>query len=119
MKHPLPWADHVDPADFDAAVAYLSLRWTPDIARPIIDSLRDTPISTALPGDLLRAGRVDALPLHDAGVVREIRRILFEGHIGPVLIINLEKGLEIADGYHRISLAYGLAPFEPMPAVIA
>jgi len=37
----------------------------------------------------------------------------------PVLVVTLPQGADIADGYHRVWLAYRLNPFRDVPPRIA
>lgn len=117
----LPWADEVDPNDYQHAFDYLSLHWLPERAKQAIAALDQAEIVHYLPGDILRAavspagGQTDPLPLHDPGVRRELVRAINQGNIGPILCVNLTEGIVIADGRHRASLAYQLAPARKMP----
>lgn len=61
--------------------------------------------------DILRACRLDALPLDDPGVERCLRKVLKGKRLSPVLVADGD----IADGYHRVSLAYRLDPFTEVP----
>lgn len=108
----LPWADKVDDDHFSDAYDYLSLHWLPAQAGPAVEALRNAPIEKFHPGDLLRAADLDPLPLNDAQVRREIARAIADGHFQPVLVINLKHGIVIADGYHRLSAAYAMAPLD-------
>ncbi len=120
----LPWAADVDPRDYASALDFLSLYWLPDRAREAVAALREAPMVEYLPGDVLRAAAVaepglTPLPLDDPGVKRELVRALEQGQISPILCINLDRGMVIADGHHRASLAYALAPFRKIPMRLA
>lgn len=107
----LPWADDVDEAHFDAAYDYLSLHWLPAQAGKAVKALRAADLVHFAPGDLLRAAALPPLPLDDTAVRRELVKAIDDGQLQPLLCINLPEGIVIADGYHRCSLAYALAPF--------
>jgi hypothetical protein len=120
----LPWADQVDPEDFQHAFDYLSLHWLPDRAREAVTALSEAKLQRYLPGDILRTAispagmATDPLPLEDPGVRRELIYALQRGKIAPILCVNLTEGIVIADGRHRTSLAYRLAPFRKMPVAL-
>lgn len=114
----LPWADDIDDKHYDNADDFLSLQWTPERAAPVIDRLRDQGFSKNRPGDLLRAAGLEALSLDDNGVVQELRKALIDGELMPLLVVNLPKGIIIADGYHRCCAAYRVAPFHKVPLKI-
>lgn len=116
---PLPWGDDVDDEHFDAAFDYLSLHWLPAQAGPAVKALRKADFVRFQPGDVLRAAKLPALALEDTQVRRELSRALADGKITPILCVNLPEGLVIADGYHRASFAYHLAPFDKMPLKLA
>lgn len=115
----LPWADEVDDDHYDAAFDYLSLHWLPAQAGPAVIALREAGISEYLPSDLLRAAGLKPWPLDDAQVRRELVRALRDGHLQPILCVNLPQGIVIADGTHRASAAYHLAPLHKMPVKLA
>lgn len=109
----LPWADTVDDDHYDDAYDFLSLYWLPAKAGPAVAALRDAEIVKHPPGDVLRAAGLEPLPLDDAGVRREIRKAIDAGAFQPALCINLPAGVVVADGLHRLSAAYALAPHDP------
>jgi hypothetical protein len=106
----LPWGKDVDDAHYDAAYDYLSLHWLPKNAGPAVQALRDAGIERHMPGDVLRAAQVDPRPFDDTRVQQEIVKALNDGEFQPALVINLPEGVVIADGTHRLSAAYHLAP---------
>ena len=61
--------------------------------------------------DILRATRRDPLPLSDPGVLRDLQKVLAGEKLSPVLVAEED----IADGYHRVSLAYALDPYADVP----
>jgi hypothetical protein len=61
--------------------------------------------------DILRAtGRVP-LPLSDPGVLKDLKKVLSGEKLSPILVAEAD----IADGYHRLSLAYALDPYADVP----
>ena len=111
----IAWLDDVAVKDFDAALAYLSLRFDEDRAGQLVDALKAAPVTTRRVNDILRACRHDPLPLSDPGVRREKGK----KRLSPVLVISFEYGGDIADGYHRLSYAYHVSPYQDVPLRIA
>lgn len=111
----LPWSDDVDDDHYSSAYDFLSLYWLPAQAGPAVKQLRSAELVKFHPGDLLRAAELPPLPLTDEGVHRELVKAIRASGITPILCINLPERIVIADGYHRTSLAYALAPFEKIP----
>ena len=65
--------------------------------------------------DILRATGLPALPLTDPGVKRDLLKLLNGEKLSPVLVFDRQPGADIADGYHRVSLAYNIDPFMSVP----
>jgi hypothetical protein len=103
-------ADH----DYDAAANYLSIAHTPDQVADAVKALRKATVTTRRANDILRACGRDGLPLTDPGVLGALRKVLKGRELSPVLIVNGD----IADGYHRVSLAYALDAFDDVPCII-
>jgi hypothetical protein len=107
----LKWKKDVAAHDYAAASAYLSIRYGPARAEEISQQLRKLPVITRRANDILRAVRRDALPLTDPGVLRDLKKVLAGEKLSPVLVADAD----IADGYHRVSLAYALDPYADVP----
>jgi hypothetical protein len=56
-----------------------------------------------------------ALSLTDPGVRRDLLKLLGGEKLSPVLVVAQKAGTDIADGYHRVSLAYNIDPFMMVP----
>jgi len=115
----LKWLDDVADHDFDAAFNYLSLRWTDKAAEKMVTALRQAKLTTRRSNDILRACNLNPLPIDDPGVRRDLGRVIDGKKLSPVLVVSHSVGADIADGYHRVSLAYNIDPFAPMPLRIA
>jgi hypothetical protein len=111
----LRWLDDVAPHDFDAALAYLSLKFNEKQASAAVTRLRKADVTRRRANDILRACGLDALPLDDAGVRRDLLNAVSGKKLSPVLVVSTGDGGDIADGYHRVSLAYHLDPFGDVP----
>jgi hypothetical protein len=114
----IQWLKDVVDHDFEAAYDYLSLRLDEDRAKLAVKALRKAEITTRRANDILRACGYAALPLSDPGVHKDLLKSS-EKKLSPVLVVSFERGGEIADGYHRVSLAYNVDPFADVPLRIA
>jgi hypothetical protein len=113
------WKKDVVAHDFEAAEAFLSIRLNPEKAKSLVKQLKNASITERRANDILRASRLTPLPLNDPGVLRDLTKLVAGEKLSPVLVVSLDDGAEIADGYHRVSLAYGLDPFGAVPVRIA
>ena len=105
------WRKDAANHDYAAASSYLSIRYGESQAQEMSEKLRQLPVIHRRANDILRATRRDPLPLSDPGVLRDLQKVLAGEKLSPVLI---SEG-DIADGYHRVSLAYALDPYADVP----
>lgn len=111
----LQWLDDVVAHDYDAALAYLSLKLDEKQAAAAVGRLRKAEITRRRANDILRACCLAPLPLDDPGVRRDLLKAVSGKKLSPVLVVSTDDGGDIADGYHRVSLAYHLDPFGDVP----
>jgi hypothetical protein len=107
----LKWKKEVAPHDYDAASSYLSIRFGEARAAKVAGELKKLPVITRRANDILRGTGRDALPLSDPGVLKDLKKVLAGEELSPVLVAEGD----IADGYHRVSLAYALDPYAVVP----
>jgi hypothetical protein len=107
----LQWKKDVSHHDYVAASGYLSIRFGETRAQEVSAKLQKLPVITRRANDILRATRRDALPLSDPGVLKDLKKVL----AGETLSLVLVAEGDIADGYHRVSLAYALDPYTDVP----
>jgi hypothetical protein len=107
----LQWGKEVAQHDYAAASTYLSIRHGESRAREVSEKLQKLPVITRRANDILRATRRDPLPLSDPGVLKDLKKVLAREKLSPVLVAEGD----IADGYHRVSLAYALDPYTDVP----
>jgi hypothetical protein len=107
----LRWRKDVADHDYAAASSYLSIRYGESRAEEVSKKLQKLPVIRRRANDILRATKRDPLPLSDPGVLRDLQKVLAGEKLSPVLIAEGD----IADGYHRVSLAYALDPFADVP----
>ena len=111
----LRWKKDVDQHDYAAASLYLSIRFGERRAQEVVKELVKLPVITRRANDILRATGRDPLPLSDPGVLRDLQKVLSGEKLSPVLLAEAD----IADGYHRVSLAYALDPYADVPLKLA
>jgi hypothetical protein len=114
-KSPIAWLKDVAEHDYDAAYNYLSLKFDENRASEIVGRMKKATVTTRRANDILRASSLPALPLTDPGVQRDLLKLLSGEKLSPVLVCDQKPGADIADGYHRVSLAYNVDPFMAVP----
>jgi hypothetical protein len=114
----IEWLKDVVEHDFDAAYSYLSLRLDADRAKLAVKALKKAEVTTRRANDILRACGYTALPLSDPGVHKDLLKSGGK-KLSPILLVSFARGGDIADGYHRVSLAYSFDPFSDVPLRIA
>ena len=107
----LRWEKDVAHHDYAAATNYLSIRFGEDRAQEVSKKLQKLPVIRRRANDILRATQRDPLPLSDPGVLNDLKKVLAGKNLSPVLVADGD----IADGYHRVSLAYALDPYMDVP----
>lgn len=105
------WKKDVDEHDYAAASSYLSIRFGEEQAEKVAAELRKLPVITRRANDILRATRRVPLELSDPGVLKDLKKVLGGRKLSPILVAEGD----IADGYHRLSLAYALDPYAVVP----
>ncbi len=66
------WEEDAAPHDFEAALAYLSLRYDEERAEKLVKRLRAAEVTQRRANDILRACRREPLELDDPGVRRDL-----------------------------------------------
>ena len=107
----LRWKKDVAQHDYAAAASYLSIRFGESRAKAAVEELRKLPVITRRANDIMRATRRDPLPLSDPGVLKDLKKVLAGDKLSPILVAEAD----IADGYHRLSLAYALDAYAEVP----
>jgi hypothetical protein len=105
------WKKDVAQHDYAAASSYLSIRFGEGRAERIAAELKKLPVISRRANDILRAVGRDPLPLSDPGVLKDLKKVLAGEKLSPILVAQGD----VADGYHRLSLAYALDPYADVP----
>jgi hypothetical protein len=111
----MSWLADVADHDYDAALNYLSLKFDTKRATEAVDRMKKAKLTSRRANDILRATGLPALPLTDPGVKKDLLKLLSGEKLSPVLVFDQQPGADIADGYHRVSLAYNIDPFISVP----
>jgi hypothetical protein len=114
-KSPIAWLEDVAEHDYDAARNYLSLKFDEKRASEIVDRMKKAQLTSRRANDILRATGLPALLLTDPGVQRDLLKLLNGEKLSSVLVFDQKPGADIADGYHRVRLAYNIDPFMSVP----
>ena len=114
-KSPMSWLPDVADHDYDAAFNYLSLKLDGKRATDAVARMKKAKLTSRRANDILRATGLAALPLTDPGVKKDLLKLLSGEKLSPVLVFDQAPSPDIADGYHRVSLAYNIDPFMSVP----
>jgi hypothetical protein len=114
-KSAITWLKDVAEHDYEAAYSYLSLKFDEKRADEVVARMKKAKLTSRRANDILRATGLPALPLTDPGVQRDLLKLLNGEKLSPVLVCDQKPGADIADGYHRVSLAYNIDPFMMVP----
>jgi hypothetical protein len=113
------WLDDVAEHDYTAAENYLSIKYDRAAVDDAVKKLRASSVVTRRANDILRAAGLEAAQLDDPGVMGDLVKVVEGKPLSPVLVINARHGVDIADGYHRVSLIYRLDPYGEVPLKLA
>ena len=82
-RSPAEWLDAPEEHDFPAAIEYLSLLFPESDSASIVESLRSVPTIHRKAKDLLRASRLELLPVADPEVRKDLNRVASGGRFNP------------------------------------
>lgn len=118
----LLWLSQVTEHDYPAAGNYLGLIADGQTVDDLVANLRAAPIEMHRANDILRAARLELLPLGDPSVKRDLGKVLTGNRWSPVLVVRgdvLQNApLTIADGYHRVCASFHLSEDTYIPCKI-
>jgi hypothetical protein len=117
------WKADPETHDYPSAAAYLSLLLTASEVKAAVARLQAAPITYAKAKDLLRASALPRLPLDNAHVALDLKKVKAGRKLSPVLLLRGRLAssipLTVADGYHRICASYSLDEDADIPCRIA
>src|SRR5262249_52685714 len=82
------WLNEVAEHDYVAAENYLSIRYDRATVASAVKKLRAAPLDTRRANDILRAAGLEAAPLDDPGVMRDLVKVVDGDPLSPVLVVN-------------------------------
>lgn len=113
------WLDEPEEHDYPAAANYLSLLLEGKDVDQVVKDLKKATTVHYFAKDILRASRLNLLPIDDQHVALDIAKVIQGKKLSPVLLVRGElrddAALTIADGYHRVCAGYHLADNTAIP----
>lgn len=100
------WFDEPEDHNYPAATEYLTLLVAPEVAKALVQRLRDAPISHFKAKDIFRASGLAHAGISNEQVEKTLDKIKDEKKLSPVLLVRHMNALVIADGYHRMCAVY-------------
>ena len=117
------WKDEPDDHDYPAAVVFLRLLMPEVAARAVVERIQSAELVHQKAKDLLRASRLELLPVDNVHVAKDLVRVKKGQKLSPVLLVrgSVPTGvaLTVADGYHRICASYHLDEDADVPCRLA
>lgn len=118
-KRGVKWLEDVAEKDYAAALSYLTLKLNLERAEQCVHDLRETELQEFRANDILRAAGLTPAPRDDPAVKKNLHKIGIGVELSPILLVNLEVGVDVADGYHRVSAVYYEDPDTYIPGRLA
>jgi hypothetical protein len=117
------WKDEPEEHDYPAAHDYLTLVLSEPAAIAAVAALRAAPLERRKAKDLLRAARLDLLPIDNVHVAKDLKKVKDGDQLSPVLLVRGRASsgvaLIVADGYHRICASHHLDENADIPCRLA
>jgi hypothetical protein len=117
------WKTEPDDQDYPAAGDYLGLLADAAIVEGLVTGLKSAPIVYKKAKDILRAARLQLLPVDNPRVKSDLSKIKKEKQLSPILLVRGDLGaglpLQVADGYHRVCASYHTDENTDIPCRIA
>ena len=113
------WSDDFGPSELEAAENFLTLIYPPKRIGRLVQALGDAKCTTRRADDILRAARMDPVPPKDPRVQKQIEKLNAGKQLKPVLVVCTKRGTHVANGVHRLSLAFHVEPATQVPVAIA
>jgi len=108
MSFTIRWLKNPKPANYPAALDYLSLLFEPEAAQAHVRRLRRAPIAKFKSKDIFRASGLSLLGVSNYFVEKDRKKILDGEALSPILLVRdpAHGRLIVADGYHRLCSVY-------------
>lgn len=106
MTKAVYWFDEPEDHNYPAAEEYLTLLFSRETARALVDRLRRESVQYFKAKDIFRASKLPHAGISNEQVEKTLEKIEDEKKLSPVLLVRASNGLIIADGYHRVCAVY-------------
>ena len=117
------WLEKPEDHDYPAAADYLALVADPITVKALTQSLQAGEVVHKKAKDILRAARLDLLPVDDPHVASDLAKVKKGQPLSPILLVRGDYAsgvaLQIADGYHRVCASYHTDENTDIPVIIA
>jgi hypothetical protein len=112
------WAKDSAEHDYPAAESYLSLILPRQDAERVVHALSASPVTSFKAKDVFRASRLSLLGVSNYHVEKDRKKIRKGIELSPILLVQDEGRVIIADGYHRMCAVYGFDEDAEIPCKI-
>ena len=116
------WLEKPQTHDFPAAADYLDLLADPAIVQKLTKRLQARSVVHKKAKDILRAARLNLLPVENPHVAADLTKIEKGVPLSPILLVRGDivagVALQIADGYHRVCASYHTDENTDIPVVL-
>lgn len=106
MTKAVYWFDEPEDHNYPAAEEYLTLLFSRETARALVDRLRRESVQHFKAKDIFRASKLSHAGISNQQVEKTLDKIADEKKLSPVLLVRSSNALIIADGYHRVCAVY-------------
>lgn len=102
------WFDEPEAHNYPAALSYLSLLYTEDEAKRMVEALRKAELSSFKAKDIFRASELSLLVASNSHIERNHEKIEDGKALSPIVLVRTGNGgrIIVADGYHRLCSVY-------------
>ena len=106
MTKAVHWLDEPEEHNYPAAEEYLTLIFSKESARGMVDRLRRQNVRYFKAKDIFRASGLNHAGISNQQVEKTLDKIEDGKKLSPVLLVRALNSLIIADGYHRVCAVY-------------
>ena len=119
-KKLVSWLPKPEDHDYPAAGSYLRLHFPERVAAQIVSKLRKAPMAEFKAKDIFRASGLPLLPLSNAHVKKDEKKIITGHQVSPLLLYRdpVHGRVIVADGYHRMCAVYAFDEDAMIPCKI-
>lgn len=106
MSKAVYWFDEPEEHNYPAAEDYLTLLFSRDTARGLVDRLRRENVQYFKAKDIFRASKLPLAGISNEQVEKTLDKVGDGKKLSPILLVRASTGLIVADGYHRVCAVY-------------